>query len=256
MTDGSELPKVFWEADELRAPLSLETYAARELLRRDLPNVGPGTIPLHLLDEFERIRNIHGVYYDFSVIGLNVYIPGSYIVRGAEIEAKYVHPQQGGTRQMDRFAWDHGNWWECPEIGETITVAGSVPGENNLRSLWFSSPSARIDIDWDDLHFPATEADLDYQPDKFKSSYFKDGRICSDEWWCWKLDGHDFDQLGPFGPFPQGTIEEWSLGRRQSLTINRVGELIWRCSTLQALDSDKTYPPAIETTWICKAKRC
>ena len=156
---------------------------------------------------------------------------------------------------MDRFAWDYGpNRLDYPEIGETITVTGPYPGENNLQSLWFSSPSAQIDIDWDDLII-VTEDDLDYQPDKFQSSYFKDGRICSDEWWCWKLDGIDFDQLGPFGPFPQGTIEEWSLGRRQSLTINRVGELIWRCSTLQALDSEKTYPPAIETTWICKANR-
>lgn len=68
MSDGSELPKVFWEAEKLRAPLSLETYAARELLRRDLPDVVPGSIPLHLLSEFERIRNIHGVYYDFSVL--------------------------------------------------------------------------------------------------------------------------------------------------------------------------------------------
>ena len=62
MTDGIELTKVFWEADELRAPLSLETYATRALLREDLPNVVPGTIPLHLLTEFDRIKNIHGGY--------------------------------------------------------------------------------------------------------------------------------------------------------------------------------------------------
>ena len=68
MSDGNENPRVFWEANELRAPLSLETYATRELLRRDLPNVGAETIPLHLLREFERIKNIHGVYYDFSLI--------------------------------------------------------------------------------------------------------------------------------------------------------------------------------------------
>ena len=182
--------------------------------------------------------------------GLNLYISGSYIVRGVEIEVKYVHEQEGGTRHMDRFAWDIGpNCLDYPEIGETITVTGPVPGEDNLRSFWFSSPSARIDIDWDDYHISADEADLENQPDKFISSYFKDGRICEDEWWCWKLDGDDF------GPFPQGPIEEWSLGKRQSLTINRVGELIWRCSTLQALETEQTYPPVVETTWICKASK-
>ena len=151
---------------------------------------------------------------------------------------------------MDRFAWEIGpNCLDYPEIGETITVTGPVPGENNLRSLWISSPSAQIDIDWDDIHIPADEAPFEDEPDKFMSSYFKDGRIFLDEWWCWKLDEDDFD------PFPQGTIEVWSLGRRQSITINRVGELIWRCSTLQAIDADKSYPPAVETTWICKASK-
>ena len=55
-------PITFWRDDDIlaRAPLSLESYAARALLRRGLPNVGPETIPRHLCEEFDKIRNIHG----------------------------------------------------------------------------------------------------------------------------------------------------------------------------------------------------
>jgi hypothetical protein len=55
---------VFWRDDDIqtlvRAPLSLESYATRALLRRGLPNVGPETIPRHLCEELDKIRNIHG----------------------------------------------------------------------------------------------------------------------------------------------------------------------------------------------------
>ena len=51
---------VFWRDDGMRAPLSLESYATRALIRRELPNVGPETIPRHLCEEFDKIRNIHG----------------------------------------------------------------------------------------------------------------------------------------------------------------------------------------------------
>ena len=51
---------IFWKEGEVRAPLTLECLAARSLLSRDLPNVEPGTLPQHLLEEFDRIRNIHG----------------------------------------------------------------------------------------------------------------------------------------------------------------------------------------------------
>ena len=168
-----------------------------------------------------------------------MYFLGEYIVRGLELEVKYIDIQDGET--MDRFAWDIGPLrLKYPEIGEDITIRGPADGVNSLRHLWITSPSAQLHIDWnDDQHW-----DDGNQPEKFESNYYLDGKICSDEWWCWRvLD----EQLG--------LIEEWALGKSQSLTINHVGELIWRCDVLQALEEDQSYPPVIETSWVCKATK-
>ena len=153
---------------------------------------------------------------------------------------------------MDRFAWDIGQQnIDYPEIGETITVASMMRdyGEKSLRSLSVYNNSVSFDIDWDDQHtFPAWE----WEPEKYEGNYLKDGWICSDEWWLWKVER---DELGNLTLDEDGTIEEWALGRTQSLTINRLGELIWKCTTLLALEDDETYPPVIKTTWMCKAGR-
>ena len=65
--DGAE---VFWKDGEMRTPLSLEILATRELLRLGLPNVGPETIPRHLCEEFDKIKNIHGehIFLFFLII--------------------------------------------------------------------------------------------------------------------------------------------------------------------------------------------
>ena len=153
---------------------------------------------------------------------------------------------------MDRTSWEIGSQrLAYPEIGESITVRGGGPDADNLTSLWVISPSAHFDIDWCELHTVSEnhEGAAEDQPDTFEGNYFKDGRICSDEWWCWKMDKDAWE------PCPHGPIEFWVLGKRQTLTINKVGELIWRCTTLQALEEDCMYPPAIETTWTCKATK-
>ena len=164
---------------------------------------------------------------------------------------KYLQNQEpSGTTAMDRFSWDIGpNCLNFPEIGETITVRGN--DEVHLKNLWITSPSVNFDIDWGDLHTASEDHEdlIEDAPDIFESNYFKNGRICSDEWWCWKLDRENLD------PFPGGPVEDWALGKSQSVTINRLGELIWRCKTLQALEEDHMYPPVIETTWICKANK-
>lgn len=143
---------------------------------------------------------------------------------------------------------------QYPEIGETIRVRSSwIHGENSLRSLWVDSPSADFDIDWDDLYRPPEGADQ-HEPHKYESIFFKEGRICSEEWWCWRLD-HD-ELLG--GPFPQGPIEDWTIGQTQSLTINREGDLIWRRTVLQGFDDYGAvidYPPVVVSSWTCKATK-
>ena len=165
-------------------------------------------------------------------------------MRGVEIETKYLGKQERG-----RFAFEiELNRLSYPEIGESITVRGAR-GENVLESLWVTSPSVYFDIDWSELSTASEDHEgfnVD-QPDTFEVNYFKDGRIYSDEWWCWKLNQQDLDL--------DGAIEVWALGKRQSLTINRLGELIWRCTILQALEENHTYPPAIEISWTCKANK-
>ena len=146
---------------------------------------------------------------------------------------------------MDRFAWDIGPLrLNFPEIGEDITVRYQHQDPDDLyatRRMIITCPSVMLQIGWDDEQHWDEGHD---QPDKFESTYYLDGKICSDEWWCWRLRDENL-----------GLIEEWALGKRQSVTINRAGELIWRCSTLQALEEHHTYPPVIETSWVCKATK-
>ena len=78
MTSG----QVFWKDDVMRTPLSLESYAARALLRTELPNVGPETVPRHLCNEFDKIRNIHGKFISHSLRLLYLVIIKSSIISG------------------------------------------------------------------------------------------------------------------------------------------------------------------------------
>ena len=171
-------------------------------------------------------------------------------MRGVEIETKYLEKQKRGGQNTDRAFEIALNRLNFPEIGEAIYVRGAR-GEDTLESLWVTTPSVHFDIDWSEISIfsedqESVNAD---QPDIFEVNFFKDGRITSHEWWRWKLaeDGS--------GPSPDGLTEFWAFGRRQWLTINRAGELIWNCTTLQALQQGRTYPPAIETSWTCKAKK-
>ena len=186
-----------------------------------------------------------------SLIWFSPTFAGTYIVRGVEIETKFLDKQEQGAGGVSRYAFEIGlNRLSYPEIGESITVNGAR-GESVLESLWVTSPSVYFDIDWSELYTASEDHEgfNEDQPDTFEVNYFKDGRICSHEWWCWKLGEEDLE------PFPHGAIEVWALGKRQSLTINRAGELIWRRTILQALEEDHTYPPAIEISWTCKANK-
>ena len=214
----------------------------RSLTRSEIYMVNRNIHSIHM-------PNIFSVCETFSTVNLTLNCVGTYIVKAVEIEAKFLDKQERGVGGMRGFEIGI-NRLSYPEIGETITVTGPR-GENALESLWVTSPSVYFDIDWSELYTASEDHEgfKEDQPDTFECNYFKDGRICSDEWWCWSPREDETE------PFPSEVIEVWALGKRQSLTINRAGELVWRCTILQALEENHTYPPAIEMSWTCKAKK-
>ena len=165
---------------------------------------------------------------------------------------KYIEKQEDGTTKMDRFAWDIGPaLLNYPEIGETISVVGAA-SETTLKKLYFSGPDYYLDIDWEDLFIEEFDNPMNNMPEVYETTYFKNGKICREQWWCWKFENLQEEERGPQ---PQGPVEEWYLGKTDAVTINRKGELIWRTTVLQALDQDSCYPPVIQTTCTCKGTK-